>query len=194
MQRFSWMPVAATVFALGGTSSVQAQGDWDVVLNGRAVHVGAHKEWNEENWGLGVEREFDSSGRWVKVALANGFKDSREDPSFMAGGSIKRRFRAASHDGWYVDVGVVGFVMTREDVHRNRPFLGALPAVTVGSKRVALNVTYLSGGAVDSVTHDKLRDPDLDGVFFVQLKLDASLFGFGREKLPIVASESQSEQ
>jgi hypothetical protein len=189
MQRFS--PVSAVltgVAALCSTASIHAQGDWDVVLNGRAVHVGARKEWNEENWGFGVEREFNSSGRWVKVALANGFRDSREDPSYMAGGSIKRRFRISSDGSWYFDAGVVGFVMTREDVNRNRPFLGALPAVTVGAKRVAVNVTYMSGDAVDSVTHDKLRDPDLDGVFFIQLKLDASLLGFGRKKQFAIAS------
>ena len=151
------------------------------MLNGRAVHVGAKKHWNEENWGLGFEHEFNSSGRWVKVALANGFKDSLDEPSYMAGGGIKRRFRMFSDD-LYFDVGVVGFFMTREDVDHNRPFPGALPAVTFGSKRVAVNVTYMPEVVVDDVTHANLRDPDMNGVFFIQLKLDASLFGFGGRK------------
>ena len=86
--------VIAAVVAIASSASIQAQtGDWDVVLNGRAVHVGAKKQWNEDNWGLGVEHEFKSSGRWVKVALANAFKDSLDKPSYMAGGGIKRRFR-----------------------------------------------------------------------------------------------------
>jgi hypothetical protein len=190
MNRDTWISVVAAVVALGTTVSIQAQGDWDVVVNGRAVHVGAKKPWNEQNWGLGFEREFDSSGRWVKVALANGFKDSLEHPSYMAGGGIKRRFLFS--DDLYVDVGVVGFFMTRKDVDHNRPFPGALPAVTFGSKRVAVNVTYMPDIVVDRVTNVKLRDPDMDGVFFIQLKLDASLFGFGgRRQMLAAATENE---
>jgi hypothetical protein len=190
MNRDTWISVVAAVVALCTTVSIQAQGDWDVVVNGRAVHVGAKKPWNEQNWGLGFEREFDSSGRWVKVALANGFKDSLEHPSYMAGGGIKRRFLFS--DDLYVDVGVVGFFMTRKDVDHNRPFPGALPAVTFGSKRVAVNVTYMPDIVVDRVTNVKLRDPDMDGVFFIQLKLDASLFGFGgRRQMLAAATENE---
>jgi len=34
--------------------------DWNVVLNGKAIHIGANRDWNEDNWGLGLEREFDT--------------------------------------------------------------------------------------------------------------------------------------
>ena len=92
-----------------------------MILNGRAVHLDAAREWNEHNWGLGVEREFDSDERWVKVALANGFKDSLGNPSFMAGGSIKRRFRAPRlSDDFYVDVGVVVETANDEYFRRER--------------------------------------------------------------------------
>jgi len=87
-----WLAVLLAGAALG--SKAQAQdGAWDVVLNGRSVHINAAHQWNEENWGIGVEREFNGDGRWVKVALANGFKDSADHPSYMAGGGMKRRFR-----------------------------------------------------------------------------------------------------
>jgi len=165
------------------SATALAQSDWDIVLNGHSVHVNAAHEWNEENWGLGVEKEFNTSGRWVKVALANGFKDSQGEPSFMAGGGLKRRFRMLS-DNLYFDVGVIGFLMTREDVNSNEPFPGALPALTFGSKRVAVNLTYMPEAVVGRVTNARLIDPDITGVFFLQLKLDASLFGFrGRSGL-----------
>jgi hypothetical protein len=159
-------------------TAAHAQSDWDVVLNGRSVHINAAKDWNEENWGLGVEREFNSDGRWVKLAIANGFKDSDGDPSYMAGGGLKRRFKLFS-DHAYFDVGVIGFLMTRQDVRHNQPFPGVLPAMTFGGKRVAVNVTYLPEAAVDAVTNAHQVDPAMSGVFFIQLKLDASLFGFG---------------
>jgi hypothetical protein len=171
------------------TLTAHAQSDWSVVVNGRAVHVNAAKDWNESNWGLGFEREFRHSGPWVRIALANGFRDSMNQPSYMAGGGLKRRFHVVSDD-FYVDLGVVGFLMTRHDVNHNRPFPGALPAITVGSKRIAVNMTYMPNAVVDRVTKAKLSDPNMRGVFFLQLKLDASLFGFHGRR-PIFADASE---
>ena len=161
------------------TAAAQSNGSWDVVLNGRAVHINAARDWNEDNWGLGVEHEFASASPWVKIALANGFKDSMGNPSYMAGGGIKRRFSMGSQD-FYVDLGGVAFVMTRQNVNHNEPFPGVLPAATIGFKRVALNLTYMPEAVVDRVTNSKKHDPTMEGVFFLQLKLDASLFGLGR--------------
>jgi hypothetical protein len=167
----------------------QAQSDWSVVVNGRAIHVNAAKDWNESNWGLGLEKEFKSSGHWVRMALANGFRDSDKEPSYMAGGGLKRRFNVVGDD-LHVDLGVVGFVMTRHDVHHNRPFPGLLPAVTFGGKHVAVNMTYMPSSAVDGLTHANLKDPGMRGIFFLQLKLDAGLFGFGGSR-PFLADATE---
>lgn len=175
------------VLSLGTVAGANAQGDWDVVLNGRSIHMNAAKEWNEENWGVGVEREFNPSARWVRLAVANGFKDSLGEQSYMAGGGVKRRFRPAGND-FYVDVGVVGFVMTREDVNGSQPFPGVLPAVTVGGRRIAVNFTYMPDAVVDRVTKAHLRDPNMDGVLFIQLKLDSSLFGFGARRAMLASA------
>ena len=166
----------------------QAQ-DWGIVINGKAMHLNASKDWNESNWGLGFEREFDRQARWVKLAMANSFVDSSDDMSYMAGGGIKRRFRLRSiADELYVDLGVVGFLMTREDVDNNRAFPGLLPVLTVGTKHVALNVSYLGHSWGDQTTHIRRVDPTIDGVVFFQVKFDASLLGFGgrrRESLAV---------
>lgn len=157
--------------------------DWSVIVNGKAIHVNSSRDWNERNWGLGLEREFDTQSRWVKVALVNGFKDSQDAMSYMAGGGLKRRFRLDSlADHLYFDVGVVGFLMTREDVNDNKPFPGLLPAMTIGTRRVALNITYLSQGMMDSATNVTRVDPTVSGLLFLQLKLDPSLLGFGPKR------------
>jgi hypothetical protein len=180
MQHATWTVCFAAVLAsFSHTAAAQSDSAWDVVVNGRAVHLNAARDWNEDNWGLGLEREFASQGRWIKVALVNAFNDSMDNPSYMAGGGLKRRFRPGSRD-FYVDVGGVAFLMTRENVNRNEPFPGLLPAATFGFKRVALNVTYMPESVVDRVTNSKKHDPTMEGVFFLQLKLDASLFGLGR--------------
>ena len=165
---------------LGAAVTASAEDDWSLILNGKAIHVNSSKDWNEENWGLGLEREFDGQSRWVKVALINGFKDSQDEMSYMAGGGLKRRFRLTSvSDDLFVDVGLVGFLMTREDVNDNRPFPGLLPAVTFGTERMALNLTYLSGAMMDSATQVRRADPTVSGLVFLQLKFHPSLLGFG---------------
>src|SRR5690606_6746412 len=99
----------AALAVTGALSAPAAAQDWNLVLNGKSVHVNSSRNWNEQNWGLGLEREFDAHSRWVKLALVNGFKDSQDEMSYMAGGGIKRRFRLDSlSDGLFVDVGVVG--------------------------------------------------------------------------------------
>jgi hypothetical protein len=190
MTRTTWTVwLAATLAAFCHNAVAQSTGAWDVVLNGRAVHVNASQDWNEDNWGLGFEREFASDTPWVKLALANGFKDSMGNPSYMAGGGIKRRFWVRSDD-LYIDLGGVAFMMKRENVHHNQAFPGLLPAATIGFKRVALNLTYMPEVVVDRVTNSKKLDPSMEGVFFVQLKLDASLFGLGRRDRPWLAQRN----
>lgn len=179
MTRRFWRLVLAAASGHAFAIPALAQSDWGLVLNGHSVHLNAERHWNEENWGLGVEREFNSSGRWVGIALANGFKDSVDEASYMAGGGLKRRFRMFA-DSMYFDVGLVGFVMTRPDVNHNRPFPGALPALTIGTKRVAVNVTYTSDNLMDRTTSAALLDPAMTGVLFIQLRFNASLLGFGR--------------
>jgi hypothetical protein len=172
------MAAAALLAAAGVMAQPRNESTWNVVLNGRAVHIDAAAEWNEANWGLGLEKEFDTGSRWVKVALANGFKDSLGEPSYMAGGGLKRRFRPMYND-FYIDVGAVAFLMTREDVNHSRPFPGILPAMTIGTRHVALNVTYLPQHAVNELTNANRRDPSMNGILFLQVKLNAGMFSFG---------------
>jgi Antimicrobial peptide resistance and lipid A acylation protein PagP len=140
-------------------AAAQSDSAWDVVLNGRSVHMNATYKWNEDNWGLGIEREFASSSPWIKVALANGFKDSMGDLSYMAGGGLKRRFWVRSDD-FYVDLGGIAFVMTREEVKHNKPFPGVLPAATFQTGRAEFD---LSAGIRRESRHKFEEVRSLDG-------------------------------
>jgi hypothetical protein len=181
----SWRCAAlfcSAAIALFASGAVCAE-EWNVVLNGKAIHVGASREWNEDNWGLGFEREFGVRSRWVKAAFANGFRDSGDGMSYMAGVSIKRRFPMRSTvRGLYFDVGVAGFLMTREDVHDNRPFPGVLPTMTVGIRNFGLNLSYIPGRFADEVTNSKSADPGMDGIFFIQAKFAPRILGFGHAR------------
>lgn len=170
------------MLALGLCGPADA-GQWDIVLNGRSIHFDADRDWNESNWGLGIEHEFNPDARWVKVALGNGFRDSDDQMSYMAGGGIKRRFRVpAGQRRVHVDLGAIGFLMTRHDVNGNEPFPGILPAVSVGTRQFAVNMTYLPGQYAERIAAARQADPGLDGILFVQFKLNVGLFGLGGDR------------
>jgi hypothetical protein len=172
--------VALVGCLLIGLSVTANAGQWDIVVNGKSFHIDADKDWNESNWGLGFEHEFNPDSRWVTLAMGNGFRDSDDQLSYMAGGGIKRRFRMPiGARRVHVDLGAVGFVMTRQDVDNNKPFPGILPAVSVGTRQFSINMTYLPGQIAQDVANARSADPDLDGIVFVQFKLNSRLFGFG---------------
>jgi hypothetical protein len=56
-----------------------------------------------------------------------------------------------------------------------------------------VNITYLPETAVDRVTSAQLVDPNMKGVLFIQLKLDASLFGFGGRRQHLLANSDNAQ-
>jgi hypothetical protein len=49
-------------------------------------------------------------------------------------------------------------------------------------------VTYLPGTWADKAANIHRVDPSVDGILFLQLKLDARLFGFGRRSGAVFAA------
>ena len=150
-------------------------GELSAVLNGRSIHIGAAEDWNENNLGLGIEYQFASESRWKTILLANGFRDSNESMSYMAGAGLHRTvFDTPRLGNFYVDVGVSAFVMTREDVNDNRPFPGLLPSLTIGNRYGGINLTYLPVEAVEKLTGTRMIDESISGIVFLQFKVSAS--------------------
>ena len=112
-------------------------GNFNAVLNGRSIHVEATEDWNEDNVGLGHEYQFATESRWKKQVMVNGFRDSNEDMSYMAGAGPHRNLFATDRlIGFYVDAGINAFLMTRRDMNDNRPFPGAVPSLSIGNQYV----------------------------------------------------------
>jgi hypothetical protein len=151
-------------------------GELSAVLNGRSMHIGAAQDWNENNLGLGVEYQFASESRWKKVLMANGFRDSTKNMSYMAGGGLHRTlFDTPRLGDFYVTVGINAFVMTREDVNGNRPFPGVLPSLTIGNRYAGINLTYLPAQAVERLIDTRMVDESISGIVFVQFKVNLDL-------------------
>lgn len=151
---------------------VAQAGEFSAVLNGKSYHQGASKDWNEDNYGLGIEYEFTSETRWRKRLMANGFRDSNDEMSYMVGGGLHRNlFATESLGGLYVDAGLNAFLMTRKDVNGNDPFPGVLPSVTIGNRYAGMNLTYMPKQAVEKFTDTRMSDESVDGIVFVQFKI-----------------------
>ena len=140
-----------------------------MIVNGKAIHLehqsGTH--YNESNWGAGLQYDFEKSkSNWVPFLTATGFADSNKNPSYYAGGGwLKRREFSLAGASWHADLGFVVFAMWRQEFNGGKPFLGALPAFSIGGERVAVNVTYIPK-----------VDPKMVPILFFQLKLKLSNF------------------
>lgn len=172
MNRFNIARLALLALCIVLPLSSATAGGLSAVINGKSFHLGANQEFNEENYGLGVEYYFDTESRWKKVIMANGFRDSEEHMSYMAGAGLHRNlYETDRFNGLYVDAGINAFLMTRKDVNGNRPFPGALPSLTVGNDVVGLNVTYMPATAVEKFFSARMGDESVRGIVFLQLKI-----------------------
>jgi hypothetical protein len=162
--------IVAILVAL--SSSPASAGKFNAVINGKSYHFNSTYDWNDNNIGLGIEHEFDSTSAWRTTVMANAFRDSTDNMSYMAGGGLHRRlYETERLSGFYVYAGLNAFVMTRDDVDGSRPFPGILPSVSIGNEKVGFNLTYLPRQAVETTTSSTLVDPTISGILFVQFKV-----------------------
>lgn len=166
------IPIVASIILLGLVSPPAEAGSINAVLNGKSYHFDSSYDWNENNTGLGVEYEFTQKSAWKKIVMANGFRDSTDGMSYMAGAGLHRRIYETDRlDGFYVYAGLNAFLMTRDDVNGSKPFPGVLPSITVGNDTVGFNLTYLPRKAVEETTNSHVVDPTLSGILFLQFKV-----------------------
>lgn len=162
--------IAASLLAL--LSSPAFAGKFSAVVNGKSYHFDSSYQWNENNYGFGLEHQFTQQSAWRTIAMANAFRDSTDNMSYMAGAGLHRRiFETDKLAGFYVYAGVNAFLMTRDDVDGSKPFPGILPSVSIGNDKVGMNLTYMPQQAIEEVTNSKVLDPTLSGILFLQFKI-----------------------
>jgi len=90
----------------------------------------------------------------------------------MVGGGLYRRLVASDRfAGIYLDAGLNLMMMTREDFDNNKPFPALLPSMTLGNRWGGINLSYVPSKFVRDYANAKAVDPNIDGVFFLQLKI-----------------------
>ena len=166
------IPLTVIVLFLLTSPPPVLAGNINAVLNGKSYHLNSSYDWNENNTGLGIEYEFEQKSAWKKMAMANGFRDSADGMSYMAGAGLHRRiFETDKLDRFYIYAGLNAFVMTREDVNNGDPFPGILPSISVGTRKIGFNLTYMPRKAVEKITNSQVVDPTIDGILFLQFKV-----------------------
>ena len=142
-------------------------GNLNVLINGKAIHLHppAGSNYNEKNWGTGLQYDFDVvHGKWLPFLAASGFIDSLNHPSYYAGGGVMyRTLFSADPDSWHMDIGAIAFLMTRQNFKHGHAFPGVLPAVSIGTNRIVVNVSYIPNVM-----------PKMTALFFFQLKVSLS--------------------
>ena len=172
MNRLFTKLIITVVSLIGLPLSSANAGELSVVVNGKSYHMNATHDWNEDNYGVGIEYEFSSESRWKKTILANGFRDSNDDMSYMVGAGLHRRLLESERfAGLYFDAGLTAFLMTREDVENNEPFPGILPSLGIGNRYAGFNITYLPKKAVEEMLGADVVDPTISGIAFLQFKI-----------------------
>jgi hypothetical protein len=167
---FVTLAMLAPLIALFPSPSMA--GKTSAVINGKSYHFNSSYDWNGNNYGFGVEYEFEQKSAWKKIIMANGFHDSNESPSYMAGAGLHRRvYETDALAGFHVYAGINVFVMTREDVNGNNPFPGILPSIMIGNDHAGFNVTYLPRKAVEETVNAGIVDPTITGILFLQFKV-----------------------
>jgi hypothetical protein len=165
------LSLAALALLLALSPDPAFAGKSHAIVNGKSYHFNASYDWNEDNYGFGLEHEFEQKSAWKKVVMANGFRDSTDSMSYMAGAGLHRRiFETHKLAGFYVYAGVNAFVMTRNDTGGN-PFPGILPSLSIGNEKFGVNLTYLPRKAVEATTDSLIVDPTLSGILFMQFKV-----------------------
>ena len=138
-----------------------------LLVNGKSIHTNKNKntQYNESNYGFGLHYELAKSTQsWIPFVTVSGFKDSHNQASYYAGGGYMRRMMLSRKLNYlHLDAGMIGFVMTRQDYKSGEPFVGALPALSLGTRDISVNVTYIPK------VHPKMAE-----LWFFQLKLSTN--------------------
>ena len=169
--------LCVAAFLVAFPTSATLAGKFNAVVNGKSYHFNSTYDWNENNFGLGIEHEFDSKSAWRVMVMANAFRDSTDKMSYMAGAGLHRRlYETERLAGFYVQVGLNAFIMARDDVDNSKPFPSILPSMSIGNQKIGFNLTYLPRRAVEMTTNASVVDPTVSGILFIQFKVSLDLF------------------
>jgi len=143
----------ASADALKDSLKKGSLGDTRLVINVASKHVGSEGVWfnneftkfNEANWGIGVEQDFNREG--TVTGMVGIFTDSFNTTAFYIGGTAKKWLHK------YVAVGVTGGIISSKGYNERGysrfgviPTFGPMLAVTNGT--IGMNLSVMPVGFI----------------------------------------------
>lgn len=102
------------------------------------------EKYNEEPWGFGVGMtRYDNEGD-MHTLFAMGFKDSNFKLQTIAGYSYQKLWYFGCSKEWYTGAGFI-LSLTQRHEYSYIPVPLPLPAVSIGHKKIALQMAYVPG-------------------------------------------------
>jgi len=126
--------------------SIVYSGDLSFIPYSKSIHLKSKENIiNEDNWSIGFQYDFgDITNKWNKFVNIACFKDSIDNNSYYVAGGITRRFMISKKMKYlHIDTGFIGLLMTREDYFDNKIFPLILPLISVGTDKIAINISYV---------------------------------------------------
>jgi hypothetical protein len=120
------------------------EGKWDVYLSGYARHFNHRGDYNlnEKVWGGGVGKTYRNPKGNEESLYLMATTDSLDNMQYMAGYAYHWIF-PVSDTGLEFGAGASLFIIKREDWFHGRPFPGALPMFSFGTRKAKLMATYI---------------------------------------------------
>ena len=134
------LKIVIALICIFSTTSTIAD-ELNVIISGKAYHTGG-SNLNEDNFGLGLQYNFDERRHWIPLINFATLKDSNDNTSHYVGGGIKRRFRLTPTPTNF-DIGAFALIMKRPGYNDDEPFFGALPFISMSNDWGGLNLTYV---------------------------------------------------
>jgi len=135
---------------------------WNTLSSGSLYTNSLPAQSNSRYIGAGLQYEFDRDpGSWVNFITASQLIDANQDDAYMAGGGIAKRFLFnGGNIPLHVDMGFIACAMQRSDHNNGDTILAAIPTLSLGLRRFAVNISYV-------------RNPqyDVGNVWVLQLKV-----------------------
>jgi len=122
-----------------------AAGQWNSLSSGGLQSPNSLDQDFARYIGAGVQYEFDrTTGNWLNFFTASQFLDANQDDAYLAGGGMARRFiLGKGKNQLHLDLGMIACAMQRRDFRDGDTFLAAVPTFSLGSKSVAMSLSYL---------------------------------------------------
>lgn len=159
------MIVCRAVFALllmFGVEAAMAM-QWNMLSAG-SLSLDSSDPFAARYIGSGLQLEIESGhDNWIHFYTASQFIDANQNQAYLAGGGMARRFLTPGKLRF--DIGLLACAMQRKDYRDAVAIPALVPTVSMGSKRYALNFSY-----VNNVQYE------LGKVWFLQLKIAQDSF------------------